>query len=54
MISQNTRGQKSDEKIQELCTTIKSRNTFAAFLQETLRTGVSHLDMRTALSLVAN
>ena len=44
IISQNTRGLKSDEKIQELCTTIKSRNIFAACLQETWRTGVSTLE----------
>ena len=44
IICQNTRGLKSDEKIQELCTTIKSRNIFAAFLQETWRTGVSALE----------
>ena len=43
-IPQNTRGLKSDEKIQELCTTIKSRNIFAACLQETWRTGVSTLE----------
>ena len=32
------------KKIQELCTTIKSRNIFAACLQETWRTGVSTLE----------
>ena len=44
IISQNTRGLKSDEKIQELCPTIKSRNIFAAGLQETWRPGVRTLE----------
>ena len=43
IISQNTRGLKS-WKIQVLCTTINSRNTFAACFQETWRTGVSKLE----------
>ena len=41
IISQNTKWLKLDEKIQELCTTIKRRNIFEACLQETCRTGVS-------------
>ena len=41
IISQNTRGLKSDTKIQELGTKIKSRNIFPACFQETWRTGVS-------------
>ena len=44
IISQNTRGLKSDEKIQELCTTITNRNIFAACLRETWRTGASTLE----------
>ena len=44
IIPQNTRGLESDEKIQELCTTIKSSNIFAACIQETWRTGVSILE----------
>ena len=44
IISQNTTGLKSDEKIQELCTTITNKNIFAACLRETWRTGASTLE----------
>ena len=44
IISQNTRGLKSDGKIKELCTTNKSRNIFAASLPEAWTTGVSTLE----------
>ena len=44
IIPQNTRGLKSDEKVQELCTTIKSRNIFAVYLQESWRTGIIVLE----------
>ena len=44
IISQNTRGLKSDNKIIELCNAIKYRNVFAVCLQETWRTGNSNLE----------
>ena len=39
IVSQNVRGLKSDERLEELFTSINTRNIFAACLQETWRSG---------------
>ena len=44
-ISQNARGLKSNCKIRELITSIKTRNVFAGCIQETWRTGKSTLEL---------
>ena len=44
IISQNARGLKTDDKIQELSTTIKSRGYFAICIQETWRNGIEDIE----------
>ena len=45
IITQNTRGLKSDDKLQELCATVINRKFFAVCIQETWRTGVSTFEL---------
>ena len=44
IVSQNVRGLKSVERLEELFTALKRRNIFAACIQETWRTGTSTLE----------
>ena len=45
IVSQNARGLKSDHKLRELTSTIKSRGYFAVCIQETWMSGVENFEL---------
>ena len=54
IISQNSRALESDEKIQELCTTVESTNILQLAFKELGQLALVQLNMGTVLSLVAD
>ena len=53
IVSHNLRGLKSDDRIDEIFNAIKSRNIFAACIQETWREGVNALTYEQSKILLA-